>query len=334
QAGERLPRPPRGKPGFAGGGPHPPPPDRRGGRRRGPLRRRRVRSDPPRPGLERGDRHRGGSPGRNPRHDLLRPAGRNPAGGAPPARPHLLGRGGDDPRPRTRRAVLRGRQEHPPPPRRHRHVRGQRDRPQSHRGGRPADPAPAVADAGRLGDGIGAPGQNSRRLTGRPAGPRIAELPTFPTPVRSFRRHAMRTQTFCLLALMITTPAWAQKDSVRTGAALAPTIQASENTVISYTGTVPAMFTGALDADDSTYNRATTCGALSGVGTAAPFDTIVITNNSPGTANVVIFSSLVGGGVCGNANDTFFTLYNGAFNPAAALTNCVAVNDDIAAAAN
>src|SRR6185295_18899532 len=120
----------------------------------------------------------------------------------------------------------------------------------------------------------------------------------------------------------------------RTGAALAPTIQASENTVISYTGTVPAMFTGALDADDSTYNRATTCGALSGVGTAAPFDTIVITNNSPGTANVVIFSSLVGGGVCGNANDTFFTLYNGAFNPAAALTNCVAVNDDIAAAAN
>ncbi|HEV7667361.1 MAG TPA: hypothetical protein VGS22_02475 [Thermoanaerobaculia bacterium] len=144
----------------------------------------------------------------------------------------------------------------------------------------------------------------------------------------------MRTQTLCLLALLVTTPAWAQKDSIRTGAAIAPTIRASENTVISYTGTVPATFTGALDADDSTYNRATTCAALSSVGTAAPFDTIVITNNSPGTANVIIFSSLIGGGVCGDANDTFFTLYNGAFNPASALTNCVAVNDDIAAAAN
>jgi hypothetical protein len=137
-----------------------------------------------------------------------------------------------------------------------------------------------------------------------------------------------------VLPLLTVVGASAQKDFARTGAAVPPVIDASENTVISYDGSVPAIFTGALDADDSTYNRATTCGALSGVGTAAPWDTVVITNNAPGVANIIIFTSLVGGGACGDANDTFFTLYNGPFNPAAALTNCVAVNDDIAAAAN
>jgi hypothetical protein len=134
--------------------------------------------------------------------------------------------------------------------------------------------------------------------------------------------------------LLVAVPALAQKDKVRTGAAVAPTIRASENTVISYTGTVPPIFTGALDADDTTYNRPVTCSSLSGVGTAVALDTVVITNNSPGTANVVIFSSLIGGGPCGDPNDTFFTLYNGVFNPASSLTNCVAVNDDISGASN
>ncbi len=145
----------------------------------------------------------------------------------------------------------------------------------------------------------------------------------------------MKIRTCTLAALLIAIPAMAQKDTVRSGAAATPTIRASENTVITYTGTVPAIFTGALDADDTTYNRPVGgCTTLSGVGTAVPVDTVTITNSSPGTANVVIFSSLVGGAVCGDANDTFFTLYNGAFNPASSLTNCVAVNDDIAAAAN
>ncbi len=129
-------------------------------------------------------------------------------------------------------------------------------------------------------------------------------------------------------------PAFAQKDTVRVGAAAAPTIRVSEDTVINYTGVVPATFTGALDADDSTYNRAVSCASLSGVGTAVPFDTVTITNSSPGTANVMIQSELVGGGACTDSNDTFFTLYNGTFNPAAALTNCLAVNDDISGATN
>lgn len=136
------------------------------------------------------------------------------------------------------------------------------------------------------------------------------------------------------LPLLTVASGWAQKDFARSGPAQPPVIEASENTIINYLGGEPSLFTGALDADDTTYNRPVTCGALSGVGTAVALDTITITNNSAGVANMIVFSSLVGGAVCGDANDTFFTLYNGTFTPGAALTNCVAVNDDISGAAN
>lgn len=122
-------------------------------------------------------------------------------------------------------------------------------------------------------------------------------------------------------------------DVASTGPALAPIVRASENTVINYAGGTPATFAGAVDADDSTYNRATTCAALSGVGTASGFDTVTITNTQPGVANFVVTSTLPGGGACGNANDTFFTLYS-AFNPATPLAGCLAVNDDISGATN
>lgn len=133
-----------------------------------------------------------------------------------------------------------------------------------------------------------------------------------------------------------TSVAHAQKpaDSVRAGAPVPPMTKASEDTAINYLGGEPSSFTAALDADDSTYNRTVSCAALSGVGTAVAFDTITITNASPGPANFIIASSLVGGGPCGNNNDTFFTLYNGTFNPASPLTNCLAVNDDISGATN
>lgn len=123
-------------------------------------------------------------------------------------------------------------------------------------------------------------------------------------------------------------------DVTRTGPAIAPIVRASEDTIINYAGGTPATFTGAIDADDSTYNRATTCAALSGVGTASAYDTITITNTQPGAADFVVTSTLPGGGACGDANDTFFTLYNGAFNPATPLTGCLAVQDDISGASN
>ena len=137
-----------------------------------------------------------------------------------------------------------------------------------------------------------------------------------------------------ILPLATVAPGWAQKDFARSGAAVPPVIDASEDTIISYLGGVPAAVPGALDADDSTYNRAVNCTNLSGVGTAVPWDTITITNNSAGVASLVVFSSLIGGAPCLDANDTFFTLYNTTFNPAAALTNCLAVNDDISGASN
>lgn len=137
------------------------------------------------------------------------------------------------------------------------------------------------------------------------------------------------------LAALIALPATAKVvDTAATGPGVAPVIRASEDTAINYGGGVPPLFAAALDADDSVHNRPTTCSALSAVGTAAAFDTITITNNSGVVANFVVTSTLVGGGACGDPNDTFFTLYNTSFNPASALTNCLAVNDDIAAAAN
>lgn len=145
----------------------------------------------------------------------------------------------------------------------------------------------------------------------------------------------MRHAAALLLVLLAVAPAVAQKnDFAATGPAVPPTLDASEDTVISYAGGMPPLFSGALDADDSTYNRPVTCTTLSGVGTAVPYDTITITNNSPGVANFVVTASLVGGGACTDTNDTFFTLYNGSFNPASALTNCLAVNDDISGASN
>jgi uncharacterized repeat protein (TIGR01451 family) len=145
----------------------------------------------------------------------------------------------------------------------------------------------------------------------------------------------MRAHLFCLL-LFVAVHGLAQKpvDVPSRAAAVPPQIDASENTVINYTGVVPATFSGALDADDSTYNRALSCAALSAVGTAVAYDTVTVNNPTGSAANFVVTSSLIGGGVCGDANDTFFTLYSTSFNPASPLSNCLAVHDDIGGAAN
>lgn len=142
----------------------------------------------------------------------------------------------------------------------------------------------------------------------------------------------MISTTILALALFAATDA-KPLDAPKQGPATRPEARASEDTVIDYTGGTPDSFAAALDADDSTYNRALDCASLSGVGTATAYDTITITNNAPDPASFVVTSSLVGGGACGSANDTFLTLYD-SFNPGSPLTGCLAVNDDIAGAAN
>lgn len=136
-----------------------------------------------------------------------------------------------------------------------------------------------------------------------------------------------------ILALTCLSAVAGQNDVIRLDAALPPDINASEDTPVSYVGAVPPTFTAALDADDSTFNRPVTCATLSGLGTAVPFDTVTITNNAGVAANFTVTSSLVGGGACGDANDTFFALYS-TFNPAAGLSGCLAVSDDISSATN
>jgi hypothetical protein len=99
---------------------------------------------------------------------------------------------------------------------------------------------------------------------------------------------------------------------------------------MSYAGGVaPSPTAGALDADDSTYNRVLTgCSGLSGVGTAVSYDTVTITNLSLGTASITAETSDVGApGVCASI-DTFLTTYTPSFNPASPLTNCLAADDD------
>ncbi len=120
-------------------------------------------------------------------------------------------------------------------------------------------------------------------------------------------------------------------DSATNNAAVAPIIRASTNTVISYPGgTPPNNVVGSFDAGDSTFNRPLTCAALSGVGTATSYDTITLTNTGAGAATVNVRLGQAGNpsAACGTAIDPFMVIYNGSFNPAAPLTNCLLVNDD------
>jgi hypothetical protein len=113
--------------------------------------------------------------------------------------------------------------------------------------------------------------------------------------------------------------------------AVAPVIRASTDTVIDYPGgTAPGNVPGSFDAQDSTFNRPTSCSSLSGVGTAVPFDTITLTNSGANTATVNVRLGQAGDPAvaCGTVIDPFMILYNGSFNPASALTNCLLVNDD------
>lgn len=106
------------------------------------------------------------------------------------------------------------------------------------------------------------------------------------------------------------------------------------------TAVIPeANFGGTLAVTDPTFNRPTTCSAISAVGTAVHFDTFTFT--VPSTGPIVLSLDFPDGGfispngTAGQGPDTFLALYGpGGFNPATPLANCVAVNDDIATATN
>lgn len=100
-----------------------------------------------------------------------------------------------------------------------------------------------------------------------------------------------------------------------------------------------AVVSGTLTLADPTFNRPVTCGALSGVGTAVHFDAIPFTVSTGGTVTISLEAadggSITPSGSAGQGPDTFFVLYGpGGFNSASPLTNCVAISDDIASAAN
>lgn len=116
-----------------------------------------------------------------------------------------------------------------------------------------------------------------------------------------------------------------QPDTPRTTTAAAPAhITASEDYPVAYPGgTPPAAISGALDADDSTYNRTLdgNCSALSGPGVGVRYDTITLTNTGASTATVNLAIQ------CGDG-DGFLTAYSGSFDPDNPNTNCLVNNDD------
>lgn len=81
--------------------------------------------------------------------------------------------------------------------------------------------------------------------------------------------------------------------------------------------------TGSLTATDATFNRPFTLSSLSGVGTAVHYDTFSFLGASGGSYD---FKMTTGPSP---TFDTFLLLYAGSFNPAAPLTNLVALNDDL-----
>ena len=83
------------------------------------------------------------------------------------------------------------------------------------------------------------------------------------------------------------------------------------------------VLTGTLAATDPVFNRPFSLTTLSAVGTAVFYDAFSFIGVTPGPYSFTM-SSPAGA----NTIETFLALYAGGFNPAAPLTNLVALNDD------
>ena len=130
--------------------------------------------------------------------------------------------------------------------------------------------------------------------------------------------------------ILCASPTPAQKrDFLKTGPPEPPSDKASENTDYDVVDGLPATFTGALDADDSTYNRqAGDCGGLSGVGTNVFYDTITLTNTSGILATLDVTTSDVGDPASCTSGDTYLAVYSPSFNAVDPVTNCLTGDDD------
>lgn len=98
--------------------------------------------------------------------------------------------------------------------------------------------------------------------------------------------------------------------------------------LVAQAAAVDVPIAGSLAVTDPVYNR-TTSGAppagLSAVGTAVSYDVFpfFVTAN-----NTYLLETLSAAFTTGTADDTFISVYRNTFNPAAALTNVVAADDD------
>jgi len=80
-------------------------------------------------------------------------------------------------------------------------------------------------------------------------------------------------------------------------------------------------FSGSLTTADAVFNRPVSLTTLSGLGTAVRYDLASLLGITPGNYTFRMLST---------SFDPFLLLYAGAFDPAAPLTNLVALNDDLA----
>jgi hypothetical protein len=142
----------------------------------------------------------------------------------------------------------------------------------------------------------------------------------------------MSRQAFAAALLLVVSGAAGAKDfrvNINGGASVAPIVNASEDTPVSYPGGAPpADIAGQFDADDSTFQRPALANfftpSCAGTDTSAvtitKYDTVTITNTGTGQAEVTTEF------LCGS-NDTTAYLYS-AFNPATPSVGCLQSNDD------
>lgn len=134
---------------------------------------------------------------------------------------------------------------------------------------------------------------------------------------------------FLLLGMVVSGSALAVKTGeFSVAASNPPHPNASENTVVVIPPS-PGPVTGALDADDSTYDRLIggSCAAVSGVGTAVSYDTVTINNTGSSIANVTAFTSDQGNSAACTSGDTVIAAYS-SFDPNNAATGCLVSDDD------